>query len=125
MRVYVCAYGFGRLKVTLIALLRPAHLPQSVSNQSRSVKHTSLATSGSIWCVLGFARACLILTVISPTFVLIDVHKFSKEVLVVFPAFKKKCRPPRGVLFLLFLWRETRVIQALSFQLKLCFVALQ
>lgn len=44
----------------------------------------------------GLARACLILAVVSPTFVLIDVHKFSKEVIVVFPAFKKKVLSSTG-----------------------------
>lgn len=105
-RVGACAKGFGRLKVTLIALLRPAHLPQSVRNQSCSVKHTSLAISESIWCAPGSARARHTLAVISPTFVLSDVHKFSKEMLAVFAAFKKKRRPLWGVLFLLFLLQE-------------------
>lgn len=75
--------------MTLIALLRPAHLPQSASKQSCSVRRTSLTISGSIWCLLGFARARHTLAVTSPTFVLSEVHKFSKEVLVVFAAFKK------------------------------------
>lgn len=42
LHLCVCVHVYsGRLKVTVIALLRPAHLPQSVSNQSCSLKRAA------------------------------------------------------------------------------------
>lgn len=47
--------GFGRLKVTVVTLLRPPHLPECVSNQSCSVKCTVAVIGGCVswcsWCV--------------------------------------------------------------------------
>lgn len=79
--VCVCVYacGFGRLKVTVVALLRPAHLPQSVSNQSCSVKRAAPVISE---CVSRRARAHLALSC-HFTCICIDRYIFSKEVLVV------------------------------------------
>lgn len=52
--MFVCVCGFGILKVTVVTLLRPAHLPQSVSNQSCSVKCTAPVISVCVsWCAHG------------------------------------------------------------------------
>lgn len=62
--------------MTVVALLRPAHLPQPVSNQSCSVKRTAPVISESVrvTACACFARARLVLFVISPAFELIDIH---------------------------------------------------
>ena len=62
MCVCVHACAFGRLKVTVAALLRPAHLPQSVNNQGCSMERTAP--------VIGeCARARRAPSVVSPAFV--------------------------------------------------------
>ncbi len=75
--VCVCVYacGFGRLKVTVVALLRPAHLPQSVSNQSCSVERAAPVISE---CVSRRARARLALSC-HFTCICIDRYIFSKS----------------------------------------------
>lgn len=75
----ICLYacGFGRLKVTVITLLRPAHLSQSVSNQSCSVKRTA-----PVICECVSQRVCvhtLCMHVISSAFLLIDTYIHTKK----------------------------------------------
>lgn len=75
--VYACS--FRRLKVTDIALLSPARLPQSVSNQSYSVRRDA-----PVICECVIACACDLSVhvsprVISPEFVLIGAHSLERQ----------------------------------------------
>lgn len=75
--VYACS--FWRLKVTVIALLRPARLPQSVSIQSYSVRRDAPVICE---CVVAFAHALSVHVsphVISPEFVLIGAYSLERQ----------------------------------------------
>lgn len=119
LRVGGVVCGFGRLKVTVITLRRPAHLPQSVSNQSCSVKHAASVIGVSV------LLACVSLR----HFTCIWIDMYSQRGGVGSSrCFLRGIQRRRVVMVradFMHYYSESKSMTALSFQPMLCFVALQ